>query len=141
MSENSEELTTFLTRFGAFKYLVMPFGLCNKSASWQHLINDTLFDFLHRFVQAYLDNILIYSKMLKDHHSYVRQMLKRLREAGIQADVDKCEFHVQETKFLGLIISTKGIRKDPQKVSTILDWVQPTFLCYVRSFLGFCNFY
>ncbi len=50
MSEDSEELTTFLTRFGAFKYLVMPFGLCNGPASWQHLINDTLFDFLYRFV-------------------------------------------------------------------------------------------
>ena len=50
MSEDSEELTTFLTRFGVFKYLVMPFGLCNGPASWQHLINDTLFNFLHRFI-------------------------------------------------------------------------------------------
>ena len=50
MFEDSEELTTFLTRFGAFKYLVMPFGLCNGPTSWQHLINDTLFDFLHCFV-------------------------------------------------------------------------------------------
>ena len=141
MSEDSEELTTFLTRFGAFKYLVMPFGLCNGPASWQHLINDTLFDFLHRFVQAYLDNILIYSKTLKEHHSHVRQVLQRLREAGLQADIDKCEFHVQETKFLGLIVSTEGIRMDPHKVSTILDWARPTSLRHVRSFLGFCNFY
>ena len=75
MSEDSEELITFLARFGAFKYLVMPFSLCNGPASWQHLINDTLFDFLHRFVQTYLDDILIYSKTLKDHRSYVRQVL------------------------------------------------------------------
>ena len=71
MSKDLEELTTFLTRFGAFKYLVMSFGLCNRPASWQHLINDTLFDFLYCFIQAYLDNILIYSKMLKDHRSHV----------------------------------------------------------------------
>ena len=50
MSENSEEFTTFLTRFGAFKYLVMPFGLYNSPASWQHFINNTPFDFLHCFV-------------------------------------------------------------------------------------------
>ena len=50
MSEDSEELTTFLTRFGTFKYLVMPFGLCNSPISWQDLINDTLFDFFHCFV-------------------------------------------------------------------------------------------
>ena len=141
MSEDSEELTTFLTRFGAFKYLVMPFGLCNGPASWQHLINDTLFNFLHCFVQTYLDDILIYSKTLKEHHFHVCQVLQRLREAGLQADIDKCEFHVQEIRFFGLIISTKGIRMEPQKIQTILDWAQPTSLRHVRSFLGFCNFY
>ena len=94
MSENSEELTTFLTRFGAFKYLVMPFGLYNGPASWQPLINNTLFDFLHRFVQTYLDDILIYSKTLKEHHFYIRQVLQFLQEAGLQADIDKYEFHV-----------------------------------------------
>ncbi len=94
MSEDSKELTTFLTRFGAFKYLVIPFGLYNRPASWQYLINDTLFDFLHRFVQAYLDDILIYSKTLKDHRSHVCQVLEHLQEAGIQANVDKYEFHV-----------------------------------------------
>ena len=94
MSEDSEELTAYLTRFGAFKYLVMPFGLCNRPASWQHLINNTLFDFLYCFLQAYLDDIFVYNKTLKDHRSHVRRVLEPLREAGIQADVDKCEFHV-----------------------------------------------
>ena len=83
ISEDSEELTTFLTSFGIFKYLVMPCGLCNRSASWQHLINDTLFDFLHCFVQAYLDNILIYNKTLQDYRSHFRQVLQRLRKAGL----------------------------------------------------------
>ena len=141
MSEDSEELTTFLTRFGAFKYLVMPFGLCNGPASWQHLINDILFDFLYCFVQTYLNDILIYSKTLKEHHFHVCQVLQRLQEAGLQADIDKCEFHVQETKFLCLIVSTEGIRMDLHKVSTILDRAQPTCLRHVRSFIGFCNFY
>ncbi len=141
MSENSEELTIFFTRFGAFKYLVMPFELCNGPASWQHFINDILFDFLYCFIQASLDDIFIYSKTLKDHRLYIWQVLKRLREVGLQADIDKCEFYVQKTKFLGLIISTKSILIDPQKVNTILDWAQPTFLHHVRSFLGFCNFY
>ena len=50
MFKDSEELNTFLTRFGAFKYLIMQFGLFNGTASWQYLINNTLFDFLHYFV-------------------------------------------------------------------------------------------
>ena len=50
MSEHPKELTTFLTRFGTFKYIVMAFGLCNWPASWQYLINNIFFDFLHHFV-------------------------------------------------------------------------------------------
>ena len=119
----------------------MPFGLCNRPTSWQHLVNNKLFDFLHHFIQAYLDDIFIYSKTLKDHRLHVRQVLEHLQEAWIQANIDKCEFHIQETKFLNLIISTKGIQMDPQKVSTILDWAQPTSLRHIRSFLRFCIFY
>ena len=87
----------------------MPFGLCNGLASWQHFINDTLFNFLYRFVQAYLDNIPIFSKTLKKHPFYICQVLQRLQEAGLQANIDKCEFYVQKTRFLGLIISTENI--------------------------------
>ena len=78
MSEDSKELITFFTRFAAFNYLVMPLRLCNGPASWQHFINNTLFDFLKRFGQAYLDDIFIYSKMLKDYHLHVRQVLEHL---------------------------------------------------------------
>ncbi len=52
----------------------------------------------------------------KKHCSHVRQILQRLQEAGLQADINKCKFHVQKTKFLGLIVSTKDIRINPQKV-------------------------
>ncbi len=109
MSKDSEELTIFLTRFDAFKYLVILFGLCNGPASWQHLINDTLFNFLYCFIYAYLDNILIYSKKLKKHRFHICQVLQYLQEAKLQVNINKCEFHVQKTKFLGLIISIKGI--------------------------------
>ena len=109
MSEDSKELTIFLTRFSAFKYLIMPFSLCNGPASWQHLINDTLFDFLYCFIQAYLDDIFIYSKTLKKYLSHICQVLQCLQKAGLQTNIDKCEFHIEKTKLLSLILSTKGI--------------------------------
>ncbi len=121
MFEDLEELTTFLTRFGKFKYLVIVFSLYNDLAFWQHLINNILFDFLHHLVQVYLNNILIYNKTLKKHRSHIRQVLQCLQEVELQADIDKCKFHIQKTKFLGLIISIKGIQMDLQKVETILD--------------------
>jgi hypothetical protein len=83
MNPDSEDLTTFITSFGAFKYLVLPFGLTNGPASFQYYINDVLFEYLHDFCQAYLDDILIYSKTLKEHKQHVRAVLQRLRDAGL----------------------------------------------------------
>ena len=68
-------------------------------------------------------------------------MLAKLKEFSIQADMDKCEFHVTETKYLGLIISTEGIKMDPAKVEAIQNWSTPTCVKDVQTFIGFCNFY
>jgi hypothetical protein len=68
-------------------------------------------------------------------------VLQRLREFGLQADIAKCEFHVQEVKYLGLIVGTGGIRMDPSKVSAVVDWPRPANVKDVQSFLGFANFY
>lgn len=90
----------------------MLFGLCNRLVSWQHLINNIWFDFLYCFVKIYLNNILIYSKTLKNHCLNVYQVSKRLLEAEIPADIDKYEFYVQKTMSLDFIISIKGIQID-----------------------------
>ena len=141
MNPNSEDLIIFMTSFGAFKYLVLPFGLTNGPASFQHYINDVLFEYLYKFYQAYLDDILIYSKTLKEHRNHVRAVLQKLREAGLQVDIVKCEFHVQETLFLGLLMSTEGLKIHPGKIQIIQDWGTPRNVTDVQSFIDFCNFY
>jgi len=141
MDEDSEELTTFKTRFGAYKYRVLPFGLTNGPASWQRFMNDTFFAYLDDFCSIYLDDILIFSETYEEHVEHVNKILARLREAGLQVDIDKSEFHVTETKFLGLVISTDGIKMDPTKVQTIVDWEAPANVKQVQAFIGLCNFY
>ena len=141
MAASSEDLTTMATRFGAFKWKVLLFGLTGGPASWQRFINDVLWEYLNRFCTAYLNDILIYSSNLREHKEHVRLVLAKLCEFGIQADVDKCKFHVAETKYLGLIISTDGIKIDPAKVEVIQNWSTPTCVKDVRAFIGFCNFY
>lgn len=69
MAEDLEKLTTFFTRFVTLKYLVMLYNFCDGPAFWQHLINNTLYDFLHRFILTYLDDIFIFNKMLKSNIS------------------------------------------------------------------------
>ena len=141
MDPDSEKYTSFKTRFGTYQYQVLPFGLTNGPATYQHYMNDVLFEYLDDFCTAYLDDILVYSKTLKEHKKHVRLVLQRLREAGLQVDIEKCEFHVQETTFLGLIISTEGIKMDPAKVEAVKEWPAPTTVKHVQAFLGFCNFY
>ena len=85
-------------------------------------MNENFFEFLDEFMSIYLDNILIFSKTLKEHRSHIRLVLKRLRAIGIQADIDKSEFYIQKTKFLGLIISTDGIITDPEKIYVVRDY-------------------
>lgn len=140
-TEEDEDLTTFRTRFGSYKYKVMPFGLTNGPATFQRYMNETLMDYLNQFVTAYMDDILIYSATRAEHTEHIRKVLQKLRQAGLQADISKCEFFVQETKFLGLIVGVNGIRMDPAKVSTILEWQTPKSLRDMQAFIGFCNFY
>lgn len=76
---------------------------------------------MNKFYTAYLDNILIYSSNLKKHKEHVRLVLAKIYKFGIQADVDKCEFHMIKTKYLSLIISTDGIKIDSAKVAAICN--------------------
>ncbi len=76
-------MTTFYTRFRAYKYKVLPFRLTNGPATYQRYMNDVLFDYLDDFYTAYLDNILIYSDNELEHEHHVRKVLERLRNAGL----------------------------------------------------------
>ncbi len=67
LTKRSRKYTAFLTAYGLYQFKVMPFGLVNTSATFQRLMNDVLKDYLRKFCLVYLDDIIIYSKSLKDH--------------------------------------------------------------------------
>jgi hypothetical protein len=141
VKEGHEWLTAFNTRYGQFECLSMPFGLSNAPSVFQAWINDVIRDMLDDFASAYLDDILIFSDNEEDHVRHVTEVLQRLEAAGLRIDINKCEFHVQETRYLGLIITPDGIKMDPTKVQAIRDWEVPNSVNDVQVFLGFANFY
>ena len=100
----------------------MLFGLCNGPALFQNYINDTLCKYLDNFCTAYLDDILIYSDNEAEHEIYVKRVLQKLEEAGLQADITKCTFHVTQVPYLGLIIIIKEVKINSVKVDTIINW-------------------
>ncbi len=141
MSTESENLITFVTFFDVYKYKVMLFELINESTFFQHYINNVLFDCLHKFCQIYLNDILIYSKILKKHRTHVKEMLDKLREVDLQIDIDKCEFKIQKISFLKLLIFINDLRMNSQKVDVIRSWKVSRSLTHVQIFIDFCNFY
>ena len=143
IKEGDEWKTAFRTRFGLYEWLVTPFGLANAPSTFQRYINRTLQEFLDDFVSAYVDDILVFTDGTRQQHrEHVCKVLQKLQDAGLQLDIDKCEFEVQSTKYLGFIIEAgKGLRMDPAKVEAIMDWKAPTSAKGVLGFLGFANFY
>ena len=141
IKDGHEWKTAFRTRYGHYEYLVMPFGLCNAPATFQHFVNDVFRDFLDIFVIVYLDDILIFSRSLEEHRGHVCKVLDRLRQHSLYAKAEKCEFEQQTIQFLGLVISPTGIEMDQKKVSAILDWPTPLDKKGVQCFIGFANFY
>ncbi|SOV09386.1 uncharacterized protein UDID_18575 [Ustilago sp. UG-2017a] len=141
IAKGDEWKTAFRTRYGLFQYNVMPFGLTNTPASFQHLMNDMFKDMLDRSLIIYLDDLLIYSSTLKQHQEHVLAVLARLRQAGLYAKAEKCQFSTSQTEFLGFVVSDQGVAMDPSKTEVITNWPVPKSVHDVQVFLGFCNFY
>ncbi|KAK3513165.1 hypothetical protein QTP70_009680 [Hemibagrus guttatus] len=119
----------------------MPYGLDNAPAVFQSFINEIFRDVLNKYVVAYIDDILIYSKSEEEHQGHVRAVLTRLLKNQLYIKAEKCEFHVQRTAFLGYNVSYQGVEMDNSKITAVTKWPQPTTVKELQRFLGFANFY
>jgi len=135
--------TAFRTRYGHYEFLVVPMGLTNAPATFQAYINKALQGLVDDFCIVYLDDILVFSKTKEEHDQHLQQICQRLRDAELYAKPSKCQFYQQEIEFLGFIISTQGIRMDPERIRTIKEWESHPPRTYrdLQVLLGFCNFY
>ncbi len=120
MHSDNENLIIFITFFDSYKYHVVLFELINELTFYQHYINDMLFEYLHQFCQIYLNDIIIYSKILKKHKQHVWLILNRLWEADLQMNINKCKFHVQEIIFLELLIFIEELKMNSRKIQAVV---------------------
>jgi hypothetical protein len=133
--------TTFCTRYGLYEYTVMSFRLTNASAYFMYLMNKVFMEYLDKFVVVFIDDILIFSKMEEEHEKHLRLVLEKLKSNQLYAKFSKCEFWLIEVIFLGHVISVGGVSVDPGKVRDVLNWMPPTNVSEVRSFLGLAGYY
>jgi hypothetical protein len=139
VAEADVQKTAFVTHKGLYEYRVMPFGMCNAPSSFQRQMNKMLAHL--PCVAVYMDDILVFSKTEKEHHQHLRTVLSILKENHFYAKLSKCSFFQKETKFLGYMVDRDGIKMDPDKVSSILNWPVPKNIAEMRSFLGLANHY
>ena len=97
----------------------MPFSLTNTPTAFQRFINDVFSDLLDVCVVIYLDDILIYSNDMSEHHQHVKEVLKLLRKSGLYAKAEKCEFHSESVEYLGYILSPSGLTMSDDKIKII----------------------
>ncbi len=141
MHLDSKNYITFIIALEAYKYKMLSFKLTNELIFFQQYMNDILWNFLNDFCQVYLNDILIYSKTRKKHKDHVKLVLSRLREAELQINIRKCEFNVEETVFLEVIVSELDLRMNLSKVTVIVSWITLINLKEIQSFVKFVNFY
>jgi hypothetical protein len=133
--------TAFHTHDSLYEFLVMAFGLCNASATFQALMNDVLRPFLRRFVLVFFDDILIYSNTWADHLRHLHAILGELHLHQLFIKCTKCSFGASSVSYLGHVISAAGVAMDPAKVQAVHNWLVPRSVRAVRGFLGLTGYY
>ena len=131
--------TAITTPFGMFQFRFMTFGMCNAAQTMQRHINEVLRGF--DFVFAYIDDICIASANEEEHQIHLKKVFQRLRENNLCINASKCVLGKNEVKFLGHLITQKGLKPLSEKVQAIAEFPQPTLAKELKSFLASLNFY
>ena len=136
MNEEDQERTSFVTNQGLFCYKVMPFRLKNAEATYQRLMNKMFTHQIGRNVQVYLDDMLVKSLRENDHLDDLQETFDTLRSYNMKLNPSRCVFRVIAEKFLGFMVSKRGIEVNSEKVRAIMELGPPRTVKEVQSLNG-----
>ncbi|XP_024037570.1 uncharacterized protein LOC112097200 [Citrus clementina] len=136
MYEPDEESTAFITNQGLFCYRVMPFGLKNAGATYQRLVNKVFKPLIGKTMEVYVDDMITKSKIPKEHVRHLEETFELLRKYKMKLNPEKCAFGVESGKFLGFMVSHRGIEANPKKIQAIVQMTSPRNLKEMQSLTG-----
>ena len=143
ISPGDRHLTAFITPWGLFEWVRIPFGLTNAPAAFQRHMENILRDLRDEIVIPYLDDLIVFSKSFDEHIVHVRTVLQRLREHGIKLKAKKCDLFKREVRFLGRKVSGDGYQMDDSNIKAITSLLDetPKTVGDVRKVLGLLSYY
>ncbi|KAI5327243.1 hypothetical protein L3X38_026639 [Prunus dulcis] len=136
MHPEDQAHTSFITDRGLYCYKVMPFGLKNAGATYQRLVNHLFAPLIGNTMEVYVDDMLVKSRKADQHIPNLSAMFTNLKQYKMRLNPTKCAFGVASEKFLGFMISQKGIEANPEKIQAILDMTIPKTVKDIQSLTG-----
>ena len=143
MSAKSQPYTAFITPWGLYEWVRIPFGLSRAPGAFQRFMENCLGDLRDTVCIPYLDDIIIFSASFEEHVEHTRKVLRRLREHGVKLKPRKCKLFKKEVVFLGRVVSEEGYKLDPSSIKPVLSLKEssPKTVNEVRKLMGFLNYY
>ena len=141
MKKEDVPKTAFTSKYGLLECVYMPMGLKSAGATFQRLMEIALAGLQWVSCVIYLDDVIVYGKDFDEHMTRLEEVLQRFRSAGLKLKPSKCFFFQRQVKFLGHLISAKGVQPDPGNIEKIVNWPVPKNVTQVRAFLGMGNYY
>lgn len=143
VAEGSRHLTAFITPWGLYEWVRIPFGLTNAPAAFQRSMEEMLGPLRDECCLPYLDDVLCYAKTFDEHVETLRKVLQALQRHGVKLRPEKCELFRQEVRYVGRIVSAEGIKIDPRDLEAVqtLTSTTPQTVGDVRKLTGFLGYY
>lgn len=136
MDKQDEERTMFITNMSLFCYRVMPFGLKNTGATYQRLVNRIFKPLIERTMEVYIDDMITKSKEPVEHVRHLEEIFGLLRKYMMKINLEKCAFEACSGKFLGFMVSHRGIEANLEKIRAIVEMRSPRTIKEVQSLTG-----
>ena len=119
LASDDQEKTAFVTPIGNYHYKVMPFGLKNVGSTYQRMMTQMFEPQLCRSIEVYIDDMVIKSKLVSEHVGDLTNIFEILRKHKLRLNASKCSFGVGSGKFLGYMVTHKGIKMNPNQIKAI----------------------
>jgi len=139
--------TAFITSRGLYEFLVMPFGLCNAPSTFQRLMDKVIKPEYRKFVESYIDDIIIHSNTWEEHLEQVEKVLQLFIDHDLTVKLSKCNFFQAVVRFLGHLITHNSLKINPAITEVVKKWQKPItnnrkqYIKAIRSFLGTVGWY